>query len=123
MVQYWHNECVQKEQKQTEFIPNRFERLGRQTDRVKGDDTLKQLIELFTNGFGIDWSPVQIKIFNYFIDSILPRIYLKEWDEVKPRVMMQRNLKEMYQETLVNMARRNGKVIDCGKTQPDSIHP
>ena len=36
---------------------------------------------------------------------------MKEWDEVKPRVMMQRGLKEMYQETLVNMARRNGKVL------------
>ena len=62
MVRFWHEECAQREQKMSEFVLNRFERLGRQTDRVKGDDTLKQLVELFTNGFGIDWSPVQIKV-------------------------------------------------------------
>jgi hypothetical protein len=34
---------------------------------------------------------------------------MDEWEEVKTRVMSERKLDRMQQETLVNMARRNGK--------------
>jgi len=70
---------------------------------------LAKIQDLFHNGFGIIWSQVQKKIFRASIDSCLPKIYGQEWDEVKQRVLKQRGLDVLQQETLVNMARRNGK--------------
>lgn len=107
MIDYW----IEK-MKRTAPMYTRFERAmgtGSATKELSGDVILERLQDTFLNGFGIKWSPVQINIFQALVDSILPRIYLNEWEEAKGRVMAQRNLDRLYQETLVNMARRNGK--------------
>jgi hypothetical protein len=93
-------------------IPTRYERteLARKT-MCSGDFLLQQVQDLFHHGMNVRWSDVQIKIFNAFIDACLPKIYGDEWNEVKQRVMSQRNLNRIQQETLVLMARRNGKTF------------
>lgn len=111
MVEYWKGEAEEYRRTCKYKISNRFERaegLGAQR-KTNGDELVEKVQDIFMNGFGIEWSPIQIRIFNALVDSILPRIYGKEWDEVKSRVMAERGMDRLYQETLVNMARRNGK--------------
>lgn len=115
LVEYWtkENELYRKTRRHN--IKNRYERIH-STDRsllnsTKGDKLLQQTQDLFYEGMGLKWSEVQLKIFKAFIDSCLPKIYGDEWEEVKQRVMFQRGLARMQQETLVNMARRNGKTF------------
>lgn len=92
-------------------IPTRFERAENalKSKRAKGDELLTRLYDVFHNAFDIKWSPVQARIFTALVNSILPRLYLDEWNEAKIRVMRQRGIKKIFTETLVNMARRNGK--------------
>lgn len=94
-------------------LQNRFARAIRKgaTLQSKGDERLKRVEDIFFHGFGITWSPTQARIFNVLVDSCLPIIYGSEWEFVKMRVMKQRGLDRMQQETLVNMARRNGKTF------------
>ena len=111
MLDYWTEEHQRYEKECKHFMPNRFARaegLG-VVRRANGDDLIEKCTNLFLNGMGIEWSSVQIRIFQALIDSILPRVYGNEWEEVKTRVMAQRGISRMHQETLVNMARRNGK--------------
>lgn len=108
---YWWEQHDHYVKHQKHNISTRFDRnygLG-VIKKANGDVILERLIDLFLNGFGIDWSPVQVKIFHALVDSLLPRIYLDEWEQVKGRVLAQRKIDRMCQETLVNMARRNGK--------------
>jgi hypothetical protein len=108
MVNYW---LKQHEEYISQRIISRFDRaegLG-VIQKTNGDRILEQMTDLFLNGFGIEWSSTQIKIFRAFQDTILPRIYLEDWAEVKERVLKQRGLTKLQQECLVNMARRNGK--------------
>jgi len=79
--------------------------------RSKGDLTVDGVRNLFHTGMGIKWSEVQVKIFNVFLDTCLPKIYGNTWPEHKARVLKQRHLKRVWQEALVNMARRNGKTF------------
>lgn len=109
--EYWHEEYIDYESNRKHNITSRFDRsmgIG-VIKRANGDDLLDKLQDLFLNGFGIEWSSVQVRVFQALIDSLLPRVYLNEWEEVKGRVMAQRKIDSMCQETLVNMARRNGK--------------
>lgn len=111
MMEYWKNESDDYERNVRYKIDNRFYRaegLGIKR-KSNGDELLEKVQDVFLNGFGIEWTQVQIRIFNALIDSILPRIYGKEWEQVKTRVMAQRGIDRLHQETLVNMARRNGK--------------
>ena len=111
VLEYWkaENEYYLTEIKYN--MPSAFERdmgIGVQ-HRVDGDRTLAMCEDLFYNGFGIKWSDAQIKIYNVFIDGMLPRIFGKDWPDVKDRVLKQRGLDNVSQESLVNMGRRNGK--------------
>lgn len=111
MVEYWGEESRRYEEECKHNMLNRFDRaegLG-MAQRANGDDLLEQCTNLFLYGMGVDWSAVQIRIFQALIDSILPRFYGTEWEEVKARVMAQRGIERMQPWTLVNMARRNGK--------------
>lgn len=83
--------------------------VGRRTAKSDKDKILEKTIDLFLNGFGVIWSLVQINIFHALVNSILPRIYLDEWEESKGRVMAQRAIDRIWQEILINMGRRNGK--------------
>lgn len=111
MMEYWKNEYEEYE-KTKNIIYTRFQRaegiLGVQK-KTNGDELLEKLNDLFINGFGTKWSNVQMKIWRAIVDAILPLIYGTEWDEVKERVLKQRNLSKVALEVLVNMARRNGK--------------
>ena len=105
LIEYWR-------EKSTRSIPicTRFESaVNGPLKQSGGDAIIVDLQNTFFDGFGIEWSPVQSSIFQSLVDSLLPRIYLKEWEDVKGRVMAQRGLDRLHQETLVNMARRNGK--------------
>lgn len=107
----WYDEHQHFEQHQKHNISTRFERnygIG-VVKKTNGDILLEKIQDIFLNGFGIIWSPVQVKVFQALVDSLLPRIYLHEWEQVKGRVIAQRKIDRMSQETLVNMARRNGK--------------
>lgn len=107
----WYEDHLLYEATQRHNVSNRFDRncgLGA-IRRANGDDLMDRLQDLFLNGFGIEWSSVQIRVFQALVNSLLPRIYMKEWEEVKGRVLAQRKIDRMCQETLVNMARRNGK--------------
>jgi hypothetical protein len=111
LTSYWFEQHVTYQKTQKHNMLTRFERSAGfgAIKRTDGDDILEKLQDLFLNGFGIVWSSVQVKIFQALVDSLLPRIYGNEWESVKGRVLAQRNLDRMCQETLVNMARRNGK--------------
>ncbi len=105
MVAFWREKTVRSTR-----ISTRFERaINSQVGEFNGDSILLALQDLFINGFGVVWSSVQLSIFQALVDSILPRIYMNEWEQVKGRVMAQRSMDRLYQETLVNMGRRNGK--------------
>lgn len=110
MIDYWTLE-LENYQEQCHRMQTRFERAEglSKSDRRRGDELIEQVQALFMDGFGIEWSAMQLRIFKSLIDSILPRIYGTEWEEVKTRVMNQRGMKRLHQETLVNMGRRNGK--------------
>lgn len=111
MVDYWEKQYRDYEEHYKYNMPSRFDRamgLGI-AQKTNGDVVIEQMTQLFMKGFGLKWTDTQIKIFNTFVDGLLPRIYLDEWPDVKERVLRQRGLDETRQETLVNMARRNGK--------------
>ena len=103
----WYEEHLNHKQR----ILTRFERNygSGVIKKTNGDVILEKMQDLFLNGFGIVWSPVQVKVFQALVDSLLPRIYIGEWEQVKGRVMAQRKIDRLCQETLVNMGRRNGK--------------
>lgn len=94
-------------------LRNRFARAENRSinRRSSGDERLRKVEDIFFNGFGITWSATQAKIFNVLVDCCLPIIYGSEWESVKMRVMKQRGLDRLQQESLVNMARRNGKTF------------
>ena len=112
LIEHWKEED-ERYQKLLDQLPSRFETAtsldGGDLTRVRGDVVLDEVQELFYHGIGVKWSEVQIRIFNAFVDSLLPLIYGEEWDEAKARVMRDRGLTRIQQEVLVNMARRNGK--------------
>jgi hypothetical protein len=111
MVEYWKKQYQDYKEFYKYNLPTRSDRilgLGIQ-QKANGDLVIDQMTQIFMKGFGLRWTDTQIKIFNSFVDGLLPRIYMDEWPEVKERVLRQRGLKETQQETLVNMARRNGK--------------
>ena len=81
----------------------------KRTADIAGDRTLQRINELFFKGMGMRWSPVQQTIFRAAVDCALPKIYGKEWNTVKERVLAQRNLPKMKSELLIQMGRRNGK--------------
>lgn len=107
MVEYWRNEHEEYERYAKHNMKTRFYRaegLG-VIKKTNGDTIVERIQDLFMNGFGIEWSVVQVRVFQAMIDGILPRIYGTEWEEVKGRVMAQRKMERLHQETLVNMAR------------------
>lgn len=111
MVEYWKKQYHDYREYHKYNVPTRSDRvlgLGIQ-QKANGDLVIDQMTQIFMKGFGLRWTDTQITIFNSFVDGLLPRIYMDEWPEVKERVLRQRKLKETQQETLVNMARRNGK--------------
>ncbi len=111
MIEYWTAEYEEYEQRAKHNLQTRFYRaegLGT-IKQANGDVMLERIQDIFMNGFDIEWSVVQVRVFQAMIDGILPRLYGREWEEVKGRVMAQRGIDRLQQETLVNMARRNGK--------------
>lgn len=111
MVRHWAKEHEDFSRNKKHNLKTRFARaegLGT-SQKANGDVLLQKVEDLFFNGFGVIWSEVQCRIFHALMDSCLPRIYGAEWEYVKTRVMKQRGLDRINQETLVNMARRNGK--------------
>lgn len=111
-LRYWENEYNVYKATKMHNIPTRYLRSESAVKtNTKGDYLLKQVQDLFHSGMGVTWSEVQLRIFNAFIDACLPKIYGDEWNEVKQRVMYQRGLNRIQQETLVVMARRNGKTF------------
>ena len=111
MIQYWKHEHEEYEHNCKHNLQTRFYRaegLGT-IKRTNGDAMIERIQDIFMNGFDIEWSVVQIRVFQAMLDGILPRVYGREWEEVKGRVMAQRGIDRLHQETLVNMARRNGK--------------
>ena len=84
---------------------------GGANSKSEGDVLLDKIRELFLNGMGIKWSEIQVNIFNVFVDACLPKIFGNTWNEHKVRVLLGRGLKRLWQEVLINMARRNGKTF------------
>jgi hypothetical protein len=111
MIEYWTQEHQEYEQRYKHNMQSRFRRAeGLGTIKsTNGDAMVERIQDIFMNGLDIEWSVVQIRVFQAMLDGILPRIYGTEWEEVKGRVMAQRGIDRLHQETLVNMARRNGK--------------
>jgi len=113
LVEFWTNEVVIFKTTRKHGLKSRFQRAcaASNINNARGDILLGKVQDLFHNGMGIKWSEVQLRIFRAFIDACLPKIYGEEWEEVKQRVLSQRGLDCLQQETLVNMARRNGKTF------------
>lgn len=89
-------------------------RIDFQTKHTEGEKLLKEMYDLFSNGMGISWSDVQFKIYNTFIDAILPHIYgTHMWPQVQDKVLLERKLNALQQWLLVSMGRRNGKTTVC----------
>lgn len=111
MIEYWTGEYKEHERRRKHAMQTRFMRAeGLSTIKTTNGDAMVQRIQdIFLNGLDIEWSVVQIRVFQAMLDGILPRVYGTEWEEVKGRVMAQRGIDRLHQETLVNMARRNGK--------------
>lgn len=106
---YWL-QCHKSYEKNVKYnIKTRFDYLGVETKKQKGEILIKKMYDLFVHGFGIKWSDAQYKIFNVFIDGMLAIIYDEDWDDLKEKVLKERKLSEYIQEVLINMARRNGK--------------
>lgn len=115
MYDYWSSE-IETHRKKYGVIKTRAERAieasahrGGSKGRSMGDKLIDSIRTLYNTGMGIKWSEVQTKIFNVFLDTCLPKIYGATWPEHKARVLKQRKLKRVWQEALVNLARRNGK--------------
>ena len=117
MHKHWRNE-IQNHKALFGTIKTRAERAiesaahrGGIRGRSHGDHTIDNVQNLFHNGMGFKWSEVQVDIFNVFLDTCLPKVYGSTWPEHKARVLKNRKLKRVWQEALVNMARRNGKTF------------
>ena len=111
LTNYWFEQHTYYEKEIKYNMPTSFERDEGKGQRFStdGDQMIERCDDLFFNGFGIKWSDPQIRIYTNFIDGMLPRIYGKDWADVKDRVLQKRGLDRVHQETLVNMGRRNGK--------------
>jgi hypothetical protein len=112
IIAYWEREDAEYQETCRHNIPKRAQRAdgqlkGRQ--QCNGDLYVELIIALFMFGFGGRWSEMQIKIFHVLLNSVLPRLYGKDWERNKARVMRERGMTRVYQEVLVNMGRRNGK--------------
>ena len=111
MTDWWNKEHRQYLEEKRRAPQSRFDSIGQKggVNRVNGDELLEKIDALFNVGFGIEWSPSQLKVYKAVIDSILPIIYGKAWNNVGPRVMQKRKIDLFYNETIVSMGRRNGK--------------
>ena len=113
MLMYYEDE-YERALKEETYLNTRFEQvdLASNNNKVRGDEILLKLNDVFYNGLGLQWSTTQQKIFNAFVDSCLPRIYGPGiWEAVKSRVMRKRQMTSTTPWVLVNMARRNGKTF------------
>jgi len=110
---YLKKEKKKYEKKHKHNLGTRFDRISQLSGKlsIEGDKILYKLNDLFHNGMGVLWSPVQITIFNAAVDSMLPKIYGVHWDSVKTRVLKSRGLDKVSQELMIQMARRNGKTF------------
>lgn len=115
-----NNVCIELKKEKEIFEARNIHNIGTRFDRIElnsgklsieGDEILFKLNDLFHNGIGIKWSPVQVTIFNAAVDAILPKIYGDYWDSAKTRVLKSRDLDKMWQELMIQMARRNGKTF------------
>lgn len=108
--EYW-DEQVAEYERDLSYIPDRYERAVQASAqrRYSGDQLVEQTYNLFLHGFGIDWSPTQVTIFDALVDATLHLFYGAEWAEAKTRVMRARKMTSVNPWVLVNMARRNGK--------------
>ena len=117
LYMHWDNEATIREKiytkpkKRSERAIEASSHRGGANSKAQGDVLIDKIRNLFLNGMGIKWSEVQVNIFNVFIDACLPKIYGHTWNEHKARVLLSRGLKRVWQEVLINMARRNGKTF------------
>lgn len=110
MTEWWDAESKQYQEELRKPPQTRFDSIiSKGVNRVNGDALIEQMDDLFYNGFGVEWTPVQCKVYKSVVDSILPMIYGKEWGSVMARVLQKRGIDHFYNETIVSMGRRNGK--------------
>jgi len=77
----------------------------------RGDQNIKKCEDMFYNGFGLRYTPIQEKIFRAIVNAMLPKIYGDDWELVKEDVLFHRQVEHFKQELLILMARRNGKTF------------
>ncbi len=110
MISWWGEESRQYQESLNKPPETRFDSIiSKGANRVNGDELLEKIDDLFYNGLGLEWTPVQCKVYKSVIDSVLPVIYGKEWTSVMARVMQKRQIDHFYNEIIVSMGRRNGK--------------
>ena len=106
-------EEVDSIQKTKHVLKNRFDRILELTVNFtkQGDALLTKINTVFHLGLGLKWSPVQTKCFTEVVNAALPLIYGNHWNAEKPRVMLERGIKKIQYEILLNLSRRNGKTF------------
>lgn len=113
MVRYWTFEET-KWLSHTRVLPTCHEMIRRGITHKKtsqGDALVERVKDMFYNGFGIEWSEIQTRIFEAFLFTCLSLIYGEEWQDSKTRVLEEWGAEKAHYYTLVNMARRNGKTF------------
>ena len=76
-----------------------------------GDERVTLIYQIFYDGLGLIWSPIQQKCFVEVVNAALPLIYGTYWNTEKTRVLFERKLQKIQQEVLLNLPRRNGKTF------------
>lgn len=83
-------------------------------DKLRGDEVVRKIRECLRTGMGITRSETQWKVHEACLQAMLPYIYGEEWDLNQGRILKKYNLKEVKQEVLIIMSRRQGKSFSVG---------
>lgn len=82
--------------------------------QLNGEEILKNMRYLLSDGFGIKRSETQWKVHNAMLESMLPKIFGSEFDTHSGRILRSLNIERLRQEVMVVMARRQGKSYSVG---------
>jgi len=86
--------------------------VARPSDRkitLQGDNIINCLNKVLESGFGITRSETQWKVHKAMIESLLPVIFGREWQQHQGSILKRYELKALAQEVMIIMARRDGK--------------
>lgn len=113
----YHNEingyyeaCVRKRQRNIPgLVIDNYNVAKTTSEKLAGDVVVDNMRACLRSRFGVKRSETQVKVHQACLEAMVPYIYGDEWKRNKARILKKFRVKEIRQEVLIIMSRRQGK--------------